>query len=65
MIPQRITDYLRERRIRALTKRISEAVRQGRYSDARLIQPEWSAEIAARSIEQIARMEAQLIRRSR
>ena len=65
MIPQRITDYLRERRIRALCERIKAAQRAGRRDDARALYTLWAAELACRSAEQIARMErAQLKRMS-
>ena len=63
MIPQRIADYLRERRIRRLSRALSAAIREGRKDDARAIQHEWSAEIFARSAEQQARMEAAMLRK--
>ena len=57
MIPQRITDYLRERRIRALCEQIKAAQRAGRRDDARALLPRFTAEINARSPAQVARME--------
>lgn len=57
MIPQRIADYLRERRIRVLGRQLAAAIHQGRKDDARVVQASWFAEIKARSPEQVARME--------
>ncbi len=57
MIPQRITDYLRERRIRALGKRACRALQAKRWGEARWLWALIADEIKARSPEQVARME--------
>lgn len=57
MIPQRIADYLRERRIRVLARETSDHMAAGRTDDGRLAFQKMSAEIRARSPEQVARME--------
>ena len=57
MIPQRITDYLRERRIRALSAETKSHMAAGRTDDGRLAFQKMTAEIRKRSPEQIARME--------
>ena len=60
MIPQRITDYLRERRIRALSKRLADLVRRRNIAEARMVQEAWLAELHARTPEQVARMERRM-----
>lgn len=61
MIPQRIIDYLRERRIRALTKRLTDLVRNRCLAEAREVHEEWIVELHARSPEQKARMERRMM----
>ena len=61
MIPERITDYLRERRIRALSKRLGELVRSRNIAEAREVQDRWLAELHARSPEQVERMERRMM----
>ena len=60
MIPQRITDYLRERRIRALARETSDHMAAGRTDEGRLAFQKMSAEIRARSPGQVRRMDGSL-----
>lgn len=57
MIPQRIADYLRERRIRAFASETIAHMAAGRTDDGRLAFQKMCAEIRARSPEQVRRME--------
>ena len=57
MIPQRITDYLRERRISALGRECRSHMAAGRSDEGRAVYQQMTVEIKARSPEQVARME--------
>lgn len=57
MIPQRIADYLRERRIKALNRECRDHMAAGRSDEGRLAFQQMSLEIKARSPQQVARME--------
>lgn len=53
----RITDYLRERRIRALGKQAGKALQAKQMGEARRLWALIAGEIKARSPEQVARMD--------
>lgn len=57
MIPQRITDYLRERRIRRMACECKRLMAAGRSDEGRIAFQQMTLEIRARSPEQVARME--------
>lgn len=57
MIPQRITDYLRERRIRGHIRSFAGACRSGDKLAKQRAMDAVAAEVKQRSPEQVARME--------
>jgi hypothetical protein len=60
MSTQRITDWLRERRIKRLSSEVLRLAQTGQGADARALQVVWIAEINARSPAQIERMERRM-----
>ena len=60
MIPQRIADAMRERRIRRLCDVCKAHMAEGRTDDGRIAYMQMAKEITQRSPAQVARMEQRL-----